>query len=116
METTSMKNTLCRLLIAIMVCALLSHGELLGQVAKPTEYQVKAVYLYNFGKFVAWPPRAGASMGGTFTVCVLGPDPFGSTLDDAVAGETIRNAHVIVQRISKAKEAVACRVLFISSS
>src|SRR5438270_12948489 len=106
-----MRNTLCRVVIAVMACV-----PLFGQADKPTEYQVKAVYLYNFARLGSWPNRPGASVSGTFAVCVLGQDPFGPHLDAAVAGETIFNAHVIVQRISKPKEAVTCRVLFISSS
>jgi hypothetical protein len=111
-----MKNTPVRLLMAAIVCVLISASELHGQTAKPTEYQVKAVYLYNFGRFVTWPARAAASASAPFTLCVLGEDPFGAALDQVVAGETIGHAHVIVQRISKPQEAAICRVLFISSS
>src|SRR5690348_2325090 len=57
----------------------------LGGVAfsdRPSEYQVKAAYLYNFGKFVTWPDAGVAS---EFDVCVLGADPFGTLLDTTVS-------------------------------
>ena len=58
--------------------------------ADATEYQVKAAYLFNFGKFVAWPEAADERASRSFAICVLGEDPFGPALDSAVAGATIR--------------------------
>jgi len=39
---------------------------LLAQQAKPSEYQVKAAYLYNFGRFIKWPAGIAASKGDSF--------------------------------------------------
>jgi hypothetical protein len=91
-------------------------SSLLAQGPKPTEYQVKAVYLFNFGRFVEWPSHAATPREQSFAVCVLGQDPFGPALDAALAGEIIDRAPVVAKRIPKAEDAVACRVLFISSS
>jgi hypothetical protein len=79
---------------------------------KPNEYEVKAVYLYNFGKFVRWPSATGE----TFAICVLGQDPFGPALNATVAGETINGANITAARISRVEEAANCRIVFISSS
>jgi len=51
---------------------------------KPTQYQVEATYLYNFSQFVAWPPSP-ATATSSFNICVLGQDPFGSTLANILA-------------------------------
>src|SRR6267143_2035202 len=59
-----------------------------AQQSNPTEYQVKAAYLYNFGRFVEWPAKT-ASPGDLFSICVLGDDSFGVTLDKTIAGENI---------------------------
>lgn len=82
--------------------------------SNPTEYEVKAAYLYNFGRFVEWPKVK--SNNGPFTVCVLGHDPFGAALDSTLAGETLHGSKVVAKRISTAQEAANCRILFISSS
>ena len=82
----------------------------------PTEYEVKAAYLYNFGRFVEWPSSAPAVQASEFNICVLGHDPFGSVLDSTIAGEKIDGKNVVARRIAKAGEATGCRVLFISSS
>ncbi len=87
-----------------------------AQQPRPTDYQVKAAYLYNFGKFIQWPGIAGTDAEKPFDLCVLGQDPFGNTLDSTVSGETINGKNIGVRRISKPEEASSCRIVFISSS
>jgi hypothetical protein len=82
----------------------------------PTEYEVKAAYLYNFGRFVQWPAKATTAGGDSFAICVLGEDPFGTVLHATIAGETIGGKNVVAKRISKPQDGVNCRILFISSS
>jgi hypothetical protein len=77
---------------------------------------VKAAYLYNFGRFVEWPGKAAAAQGGSFTVCVLGQDPFGPSLDATLAGETIGGKTIVANRISSPEESGNCQILFLSLS
>jgi len=106
----------CSLLSGLLaVWAVLGCLPLAAQ-PKPTEYEVKAAYLANFGKFVTWPARSGVTSDAPFQICILGQDPFGPTLDAAVAGETINGQPEAAKRISNSGEATDCRVLFISSS
>src|SRR6266852_5504528 len=96
----------------VLVGALCLHA----QQSKPSEYQVKAAYLYNFGRFVKWPPGLAAGKGDSFSICVLGQDPFGPTLDSTLAGETLGGKPLTVKRISTPRDAGECRILFISST
>jgi YfiR/HmsC-like len=84
-----------------------------AQRSKPTDYQVKAAYLFNFGRFIEWPASA---KGDSFTICILGQDPFGATLDAALANQTIDGKSVAAKRISTLQESSACQILFLSSS
>lgn len=95
-------------------CAFLAIPALHAQNARPTDYQVKATYLYNFGRFVEWPGKAAAAQGGSFTVCVLGQDPFGPSLDATLAGETIGGKTIVAKRVSSAEESGNCQILFLS--
>ncbi len=95
---------------------LLATTGLLAQQQKPSEYQVKATYLYNFGRFVRWPGTVSAGKGDSFSVCVIGQDPFGSILDSTLAGEALDGKPVVLRRISKPQDAGECRILFISST
>jgi YfiR/HmsC-like len=100
----------------VVTLALFGTAGLLAQQPRPNEYQVKAAYLYNFGKFVEWPAIATAANHDPFLICVLGKDPFGTSLDATIAGEAINGERVLAKRVSKPQEALNCRVLFISSS
>lgn len=102
--------------IALAAACLFAPALLPAQDAKPTEYQVKAAYLTNLGRFVSqWSARAG-SPDETFDLCVLGQDPFGPDLDTAVKGEKIGGSPLAAKRIAGPQEAAGCRVLFISGS
>jgi len=91
-------------------------GNLCAQKAKPTEYQVKATYLYHFTRFVQWPQNAAPNSYETFPICVLGQDPFQSDLDAVLAGASVYGKSVMVTRILTVEGSSGCRILFISSS
>jgi len=106
-------SSAARISAALISLALLAAG-LSAQTPKPTEYEVEAAYLSNFGRFVQWPARTAA--GESFYVCVLGQDPFGPALDAALKGESIGNAPMAAKRLATPEDAAGCRILFISSS
>jgi hypothetical protein len=87
-----------------------------GQTPRPTEYQVKAAYLYNFARFAAWPGKAELRAGHSFNICILGQDSFGAALDAVLAGETIDHKQTVAKRIVRPQDAAECRVLFVGSS
>ncbi len=82
----------------------------------PTEYQVKAVFVFNFSHFVEWPPQAFASPGEPFVIGILGNDSFGERLDEAVRGEQVNGHPLVVHRFHNAGEIGDCRILFIDRS
>ena len=110
----SLRGRLFRLLAVGVASTLLGPSCLPAQQSNPSEYEVKAAYVYDFGKFVTWPANGTAAR--EFTICVLGVDPFGTTLDATTAGETINGKKIAINRIAKPQEAVSCHILFISSS
>jgi hypothetical protein len=87
-----------------------------AQQARLSEYQIKATYLFNFGRFVTWPESTAEGKNDSFGVCVLGQDPFGSTLDSIFAGETLDGKPVAIRRLAKPQDAADCHILFISST
>jgi hypothetical protein len=77
------------------------------------EYQLKAVFLYNFTQFVEWPEEVFAESDSPLVIGILGKDPFGSYLEEIVQGEA-RNGHaILVQRYSNVKQIINCHILFI---
>ncbi len=82
----------------------------------PSEYQVKAAFLFNFAKFVEWPDAAFPAPNSSFIIGVLGDDPFGPALDKAVEGKTLNDRKIVVRRFDQAGEVKGCQMLFISRS
>lgn len=102
---------MCALILSANLAFALSSS---AQQSKPEEYQVKAVYLYNFGRFVEWP--AVSSTDEAFTICVLGHDPFGPVLDATLSGEAVGDLKLVAKRIPTLRDVTSCRILFVSSS
>jgi hypothetical protein len=103
-----------RITVLALACVVLGVPALQAQNPKPTDYDVKAAYLYNFGRFVEWPAKVAVAQSGHFTVCVLGQDPFGPSLDTTLAGETIGGKSIVAKRISNPQESDDCQILFLS--
>jgi uncharacterized protein DUF4154 len=87
---------------------------LAAQAARPSEYQVKAVFLFNFAQFVDWPPNAVTDSQAPLIIGVLGSDPFGDVLDATVHGEHRGGRSFVVRRYQRVEDVRTCDILFIS--
>ena len=99
--------------LALVLLTVLSSLPVLAQ-SNPTEYDVKAAYLYNFGKFVKWPESA--TKGPNFLICVIGEDPFRGALTATVTGEKVNGKPATVVHLDSSRGASDCNILFISRS
>jgi hypothetical protein len=102
-----------RTLRVLLMCVVLVAG---NGVAAPTEHQVKAVFLFNFSRFVEWPASAFVSPDTPFVIGVFGEDPFGSDLDEVARGEVVNGRPLVVRHIHTTAEARDCQILFIPES
>ncbi len=102
----------------VALCALLlpAGAGFAVESAPSKDYQLKAVFLFNFAQFVEWPSNAFPEAGGPLVIGVLGADPFGAGLDDTVRGEKVNNRPLAVQRYRRVEEIGTCHVLFIGAS
>ena len=87
-----------------------------AQVRQPSEYELKAAFLFNFAKFVDWPTNAFAGPQSPFLVCILGTDPFGGALDKALQGKVIAEHPVSVARVKRVADISGCQILFVAAS
>ena len=100
----------------------LSLGLLLTAVSsqaqdfQPSEYQVKAAFLFNFAKFVEWPPEAFATDTSPIVIGVLGENPFGGDLEATIRSKQINNRSLVIKEFRSPTEATNCHILFISAS
>ena len=64
----------------------------------PTEYQVKAAFLYHFAHLVEWPREPPPSGTNPFEIAVVGRDAFGHVLEEVVGGKTVRGNPIRIRR------------------
>jgi len=107
---------------ALAITLLLGQAPVIRAVAvtppsKPSEYDVKAAYLLNFGKFVrmskAEPGRP------SFNICTLGHDPHDpmeSSLDALADNTRINGLPVRVAHLHDISAAKSCAIVFISAT
>jgi hypothetical protein len=98
--------------IACLVC--LNATRAPAQSSHPSEYQLKAVFLFNFAQFVEWPASAFPTPDAPLIIGVLGEDPFGHFLDEMVRGESVNSHRLVVQRFRHVEDITACHILYVS--
>jgi len=84
--------------------------------SQPTEYQIKAAFIFNFAKFVEWPAAAFAKASSPIVVGVLGENPFRDALEKTIKNKTVDEHPVIIREFRAATDATNCHILFISGS
>lgn len=84
-----------------------------AQAGTSVEYQIKAAFLFNFAKFVDWPPDAFPSDKSPITLCVFRHDPFGSSLDEIIQGKTINNRAILARRTNELPDLKPCQLVFV---
>lgn len=79
------------------------------------EAKVKAACLFNFAKFIQWPPATFPDPSSPFRLCIVGVDPFGTLLEalqsKEVQGRKIALGKLGVSDLGKMKE---CHILYLS--
>lgn len=94
--------------IALLSCSVLrAEYEVL-------EYKVKAAFLLNFARFSSWPESSASEQ--TFSLCILGDDPFGPALT-GIESKEIGGKPVQLRRLDSISAGVdKCRMLFVGKS
>lgn len=87
-----------------------------GQKPASREYKIKAACLVNFATFVTWPAAAFSQPDSPLVIAVLGADPFGAALEQAIGADLIQGRPVVVKRFQRLEEVTPCHVLFIALS
>ena len=103
-------------LSCLAVCSVVLASVASPQPKTASEYEIKAAFLYNFGKFVSWPADEIKDSEKPFVLCILGQDPFGPLMDQMVLGKPVQDRQLAVRRPTTAAETNGCNILFISQS
>ena len=102
------------ILVLVHLFLALSCGNLSAdEIALPSQYQVKAAFIYNFMKYVDWPESEETPQG--ISLGILGKDSFDDALD-VIKGKMAKGRRVVVVRPHGVENARRCDVLFIGES
>jgi uncharacterized protein DUF4154 len=105
---------LIRRVSIVLLTIALTIGVLWPAFSQTSEYELKAVFLYNFTHFVTWPESAFPSADSAFQLCIIGQDPFGHFLDETVTSEKVGEHPIVVRRIQDLENSASCHMIFLS--
>jgi hypothetical protein len=103
-------------LILALAAGILSCTVAAAQSGEPSEYAVKAAFLFNFTKFVEWPDGSFSDSKAPIVLGILGDDPFGESLTSIVAGQSVDGRSIVVQKHRYGDDLRHCHILFVSAS
>jgi hypothetical protein len=94
------------------MCAWPAAGQ---EAGAPSEYQVKAAFLYNFAKFVEWPAQTFPADDSPVVIGILGKNPFGEDLERTVRDKSINGRPLAVRSLASLDDPVLkhCQIIFI---
>jgi len=81
-----------------------------------SEYQVKALFLLNFTKYVDWPPTAFVGSNTPVIIGLYGETKLGGALKNVVAGKSVGSRTIVIRQFESTDDVSQCHILFISDS
>jgi hypothetical protein len=116
----ALANQACRALIRLLVgAACFSAGSSQGTAAETPaskEYQIKAAFVYNFTKFVEWPPNSFDDPDAPIVIAVAGKGPCAAEVERSVKDRTVNGRQILVKTVETPGAAKGAHVLFLSAS
>jgi hypothetical protein len=96
--------------------AILGAAAVPGAMGQIDEYQVKAAFLFNFAKFVEWPAKSFPKPSDPIVICIVGQNPFGDHLKQAIQGKVWEGRTFAIVQIADLPPNSRCQILFVNSS
>ena len=105
-------SLLCVAALAVAAPAFAQSG---GQEGFNREYQIKAAFLYNFGRdaYIRWPLEALGDESQPFVIGILGRNPFGNSLAEIAQHKKVKGRKFVVLRFPTMDDYQSCHVLFV---
>jgi hypothetical protein len=102
-----------RLKSVLAIAALLGVALICRADEPSREYKVKAAFIYNFARFIEWPPEVFADSEAPFVVAVVGKDPFDGALEQVASGKKIGARRVEIRHFDSIDDIGPCQILFV---
>lgn len=100
----------------LVLAAVLATSPSSLALAQSLETSVKANYLARFAAFVQWPAGSVPASGSPLVICVVGDDPFGRQLDQALTGQSVNGHRITARRLARLEAASGCHIAYLAGS
>jgi hypothetical protein len=102
----------------IIACWLFSTGspKAHSQNGESVEYPIKLACLYNFTKFVEWPPDSFRGPSAPLVICIIGDDPFSPDLEGELRTRTVAGHPVEVRTLKPNDNLSICHMVFVPAT
>ena len=105
------------ILAVVMVSVLLRTGSIqASETPALSERQVKALFLFNFAKYVDWPAGAFSNSSAPIVIGVVGEDGFADEVRQIAGDRTVNDRKVVIKQIGSTADLKDCQILFVRSS
>jgi YfiR/HmsC-like len=104
-------------IVTIILGVLLRVGSVqAAETPALSERQVKALFLFNFAKYVDWPAGAFSNSSTPIVIDVIGEDGFSDEFRRVTGDRTVNDRKVVIKQIEATGDLNDCQILFIGSS
>jgi hypothetical protein len=99
-----------------VIVLLTARHATLAESSGPSEYQIKAAFIFNFARFVQWPVKADANPASPMVIGILGENPFKDDLERTINSKSVDGHPLTVRQLHSSDEGTNCQIVFISTS
>jgi hypothetical protein len=99
-----------------LVVAALAFGTPVGAEGPSSEAEVKAAFVYNFMKFVVWPPGSFRGPGEPLVVALVGDGPTAAATEQFLSAKQIGTHPLVVRRVAWDQTLAGVHTVFVSES
>ncbi|MFL5764274.1 MAG: YfiR family protein [Bacteroidia bacterium] len=101
------------ILVGLIAGCLMFFGGSSRALAQEINYKAYSVYVYNFIKYIEWPPEEAKS--GEFIIAVVGESPVIAELKALAASKKANGQTIVIKQYANVADVDKCQILYISS-
>ena len=102
-----------RFCIAIVLLPLCLADSLPAQITTASEYNLKAVFLYSFGRYTTWPDSNDSD---SILIGVVGESPIITPLEQVAKTRKIKGRKIVVKSFDAVDDYKDCDIVFVSGA
>ena len=105
--------TMATVILGMSLLAVPSHA---AEAPALSERQVKALFLFNFAKYVDWPAGVFSNSSAPIVIGVVGEDGFSDEFRRITGDRKVNDRKVVIKQIDGTADLKDCQILFVRSS